>query len=93
MSNICFTFDFFFAQFVDYLNSVMAIDIMIERLQSEMSSTNMWHFVYVLKSILFDRGEKTDEILQGERQGGSQAGSWHCDGPQRRRRVRNRGRR
>jgi hypothetical protein len=28
----------------------------------------MWHFVYVLKSILFDRGEKTDEILQGERQ-------------------------
>ena len=68
MSNICFTFDFFFAQFVDYLNPVMAIDIMIERLQSEMSGTNMWHFVYVLKSILFDRGEKTDEILQGERQ-------------------------
>ena len=68
MSNICFTFDFFFAQFVDYLNPVMAIDIMIEKLQSEMSGTNMWHFVYVLKSILFDRGEKTDEILQGERQ-------------------------
>jgi hypothetical protein len=46
----------------------MTIDIMIERLQSEMSGTNMWHFVYVLKSKLFDRGEKTDEILQRERQ-------------------------
>ena len=77
MSNICFTFDFFFAQFVDYLNSVMVIDIMIERLQNDMPGTNMWHFVCVLKSILFDWGKKTDEILQGERQGGSQAGSWH----------------
>ncbi len=27
----------------------------------------MWHFIYVLKSILFDRGEKTDEILLSER--------------------------
>jgi hypothetical protein len=53
---------------VDYLNPVMAIDIMIEKLQSEMSGTNMWHFVYVLKSILFDRGEKTDEILLTEKQ-------------------------
>ena len=76
VSNICFTFDFFFAQFVDYLNPDMAIDIMIERLQNDMPGTNMWHFVYVLKSILFDRGKKTDEILQGERQGGSHAGSW-----------------
>ena len=68
MSNICFTFDFFFAQFVDYLNPVMAIDIMIEKLYSEMTGTNMWHFVYVLKSILFDRGEKADEILLTEKQ-------------------------
>ena len=28
----------------------------------------MWHFVYVLKSILFDRGEKADEILLTEKQ-------------------------
>jgi hypothetical protein len=33
-----------------------------------MSGTNMRHFVYILKSILSDRAEKTDEILQGERQ-------------------------
>ncbi len=26
----------------------------------------MWHFVYVLKSILFDRGEKAEEILLSE---------------------------
>ena len=51
---------------MDYLNPVMAIDIMIEKLQSEMNGTNMWHFVYVLKSILFDRGEKAEEILLSE---------------------------
>ena len=44
----------------------MAIDILVERLQSEMSGPNMWHFVYVLKSILFDRGEKADDILEIE---------------------------
>lgn len=66
VTNISFTFDFFFAQFVDYLNPVMAIDILIEKLHSEMSGPNMWHFVYVLKSILFDRGEKADEILLTE---------------------------
>ena len=31
-----------------------------------MSGPNMWHFIYVLKSILFDRGEKADEILHTE---------------------------
>ena len=31
-----------------------------------MNGTNMWHFVYVLKSILFDRGEKAEEILLSE---------------------------
>ena len=45
----------------------MAFDIMIERMQSEMSGTNMRHFVYVLKSILFERGRKNDKILQGEK--------------------------
>lgn len=66
VSNISFTFDFFFTQFVDVLNPVMAIDILIEKMNSEMSGPNMWHFIYVLKSILFDRGEKADEILQTE---------------------------
>lgn len=63
VTNISFTFDFFFAQFVDVLNPVMGIDILVEKLESEMSGTNMWHFIYVLKSILFDRGEKADEII------------------------------
>lgn len=44
----------------------MAIDILVEKLESEMSGPNMWHFVYVLKSILFDRGEKAEEILLTE---------------------------
>jgi len=44
----------------------MSIDILIEKLESEMSGPNMWHFIYVLKSILFDRGEKADEILYTE---------------------------
>lgn len=44
----------------------MAIDILVEKLTSEMSGPNMWHFIYVLKSILFDRGEKADEILHAE---------------------------
>lgn len=61
-----FTFDFFFAQFVDVLNPVMSIDILVEKLESEMSGPNMWHFVYVLKSILFDRGEKAEEIVTTE---------------------------
>ena len=43
----------------------MAIDILIEKLESDMSGPNMWHFVYVLKSILFDR-EIADEILLTE---------------------------
>ena len=47
VTNISFTFDFFFAQFVDVLNPVMAIDILVEKLDSEMSGPNMWHFVYV----------------------------------------------
>lgn len=63
VTNISFTFDFFFAQFVDVLNPVMGIDILVEKLESEMSGTNMWHFIYVLKGILFDRGEKSDEII------------------------------
>lgn len=66
MSNVSFTFDFFFAQFVDVLNPVMSIDILVEKLESEMSGPNMWHFVYVLKSILFDRGEKAEEIVTTE---------------------------
>lgn len=66
VTNISFTFDFFFTQFVDVLNPVMAVDILIEKLTSEMSGPNMWHFIYVLKSILFDRGEKADEILHNE---------------------------
>jgi hypothetical protein len=44
----------------------MAIDILVEKLNIEMSGPNMWHFVFVLKSILFDRGEKADEILHTE---------------------------
>lgn len=44
----------------------MVIDILVEKLTSEMSGPNMWHFIYVLKSILFDRGEKADEILHTE---------------------------
>ena len=66
MSNICFTFGYFFAQVAD--QPVIAIELMIKRLQSKMSGTNMRNFVCVIKSILFDSGEKTDEGLQGERQ-------------------------
>ena len=62
MTNISFTFDFFLSEFVDLLNPVMGIDILVEKLDSEMSGPNMWHFVYVLKSILFDRGVKAEEI-------------------------------
>ena len=51
---------------MDVLNPVMGIDILVEKLESEMSGPNMWHFVYVLKSILFDRGEKAEEILLTE---------------------------
>lgn len=68
MTNISFTFDFFLSEFVDLLNPVMGIDILIEKLDSEMSGPNMWHFVYVLKSILFDRGVKADEIQLIEKQ-------------------------
>jgi hypothetical protein len=62
VTNISFTFDVFFSQFVDILNPVMGIDILVEKLDSEMSGMSMWHFIYVLKSILFDRGEKADEL-------------------------------
>ena len=44
----------------------MAFDIMIERMQSEMSGTNMRQFVYVLKSILDEMGRKNDKIQEGE---------------------------
>ena len=47
---------------------LIAIDLIIKRLQSKMSATNMRNFVCVLISILIDSGEKTDEGLQGERQ-------------------------
>lgn len=63
MNNIEFTFDFLKEEFVDHLNSKMSIDILIEKLESEMDGPNMWHFVYVLKSILFDRGEKAAESV------------------------------
>ena len=46
----------------------MAVDTRIKCLQSKMSGTNMRNFVCVIKSILFDSGEKTDEGLQMERQ-------------------------
>lgn len=41
----------------------MSIDIMVEKLEGELTGSNMWHFVYVLKSILFDRGEKAAEVI------------------------------
>ena len=63
VNNISFTFDFLKTEFVDSLNPNMAIDILVEKLESEMNGPNMWHFVYVLKSILFDRGEKPEEII------------------------------
>lgn len=50
------TFGYFFAQVAD--QPVIAIDLMIKRLQSKMSGTNMRNFVCVFKSILFDRGRR-----------------------------------
>ena len=40
--------------------------MLVEKITSEMSGPNMWHFVYVLKSILFERGFKTEEIKLNE---------------------------
>ena len=48
---------------MDSLNPKMSIDILLEKLEIEMNGPNMWHFVYVLKAILFERGFKTEEIL------------------------------
>ena len=47
---------------MDNFNSRMSIDILVEKLESEMNGPNMWHFVYVLKSILFERGFVDEEI-------------------------------
>lgn len=44
----------------------MLIDMIVEKIDSEMNGPNMWHFIYVLKSILFDRGFKTEEIMLNE---------------------------
>lgn len=66
MHNISFTFDFLKEDFVDNFNPGMSIDILVEKLESEMSGPNMWHFVYVLKSILFEKGFKTEEIQRDE---------------------------
>lgn len=63
MNNIAFTFDFLNEEFVDYMNSKLSIDIFVEKLSSDMNGSNMWHFIYVLKSILFDRGEKAEEVI------------------------------
>lgn len=58
-----FTFEFLKEEFVSHSNSKMAIDIVVERLDAEINGPNMWHFIYVIKSILFDRGEKAAEIV------------------------------
>ncbi len=64
--NISFTFDFLKEEFVDSINPNLSIDILVEKLESEMNGPNMWHFIYVLKCILFERGFKTEEILTNE---------------------------
>lgn len=63
MENINFTFDFLMEDYVDYLNPQISIDILVDKLVSEMNGPNMWHFIYVLKTILFDRGEKAAEAV------------------------------
>lgn len=63
VNNVNFTFDFLEEEFVDHLNSKISIDILVEKLESEMNGPNMWHFVHVLKTILFDRGEKAAELI------------------------------
>mmetsp|Transcript_17388 Transcript_17388/g.16589 ORF Transcript_17388/g.16589 Transcript_17388/m.16589 type:complete len:110 (+) Transcript_17388:1381-1710(+) len=63
ISNISFTFDFIDEKFINQLNAQMSITLLIENLNSEMSGENMWHFVYVLKAILFCRGERAARDL------------------------------
>lgn len=41
----------------------MSIDITVNKLEAEVNGPNMWHFIFVLKSILFDRGEKAAEMV------------------------------
>jgi hypothetical protein len=55
--------DFLKGEFVDYLNAKSSIDIIVEKLEGDMDGPNMWHFIHVLKSILFDRGEKDAECV------------------------------
>lgn len=62
VNDIRFIFEFLNENYVDYLNPKIYIDILIEKLNGEMNGANMWHFIYVLKAILFDRGEKAIEI-------------------------------
>jgi hypothetical protein len=63
VKNINFKFDFLEEEFVDHYNAKNSIDIVIEKLVADMNGPNMWHFIYVLKSILFDRGEKAAEMV------------------------------
>ncbi|CDW78547.1 UNKNOWN [Stylonychia lemnae] len=66
VKNIQFTFNFLEEEYADHLNPSMLIDMLVEKIDSEMNGPEMWHFVYVLKSILFDRGFKTEELKMSE---------------------------
>lgn len=63
VKGVNFTFEFLKENFVSHINSKISIDIVVDRLDAEINGPNMWHFIYVLKSILFDRGEKAADIV------------------------------
>ncbi len=62
--NSVFTFGFFSnEEFMNSSNAKQSVDIFVESLVGELSGPNMWHFIYVLKSILVSRGERAARDL------------------------------
>jgi hypothetical protein len=63
VNNISFTFDFLDEIYANQVNANMSIILLIENMACEMNGPNMWHFIYVLKAILFNRGERAARDL------------------------------
>lgn len=41
----------------------LKLDILIERLEGQLNSSEWWHFCQIIKEILLNRGERAAEVI------------------------------
>jgi hypothetical protein len=60
--DISFSFEFLSLELVDHQLPRLKLDILIERLEGQLNSTEWWHFCQIINAILLNRGEKAAEV-------------------------------